>query len=137
MSRLEYPVGDQPAGVVAGEVDVAGASGLRPEVLARSATTRPRVLEAPPGNFGSGLWWNLARGGALADARFRRASAHAIDREDLVQRLHGGNADPGTRGGPRLSHNFASLPSPLCLEPPQPVSRDSGRTRSPSRLGAG
>ncbi|MFP5376315.1 MAG: ABC transporter substrate-binding protein, partial [Acidimicrobiia bacterium] len=100
VSRLEYrPVGDQLAGVVAGEVNVASATGVRPEVLAPFRDNPSlEVLEAPPGNFGSGLWWNLARGGTLADPWFRQACAHAIDREDLVQRLHGGNADPGNPG---------------------------------------
>ena len=29
------------------------------------------VLDAPPGNSGSALYWNLAKGGALADVDFR------------------------------------------------------------------
>ena len=100
VSRLEYrPVGDQLAGVVAGELSTASATGVRPEVLAPFRNNPDlEVLQGPPGNSGSGLWWNLSRGGALADARFRRACAHAINREDLVQRLHGGNADPGNPG---------------------------------------
>ena len=100
VSRLEYrPVGDQLAGVVAGELSTASATGVRPEVLAPFRNNpNLEVLQGPPGNSGSGLWWNLARGGALADVRFRRACAHAINRQDLVQRLHGGNADPGNPG---------------------------------------
>lgn len=100
VNRLEYrPVGDALAGVAAGEIDVAGASGVRPEALAPFRNNNAlEVLQGPPGNSGSGLWWNLARGGALADARFRKACAHAIDRGDLVRRLHGGNADPGNPG---------------------------------------
>ncbi len=100
VSRLEYrPAGDQLAGVVAGELNMASASGLRPEALAPFRNNPDlEVLQGPPGNSGTGLWWNLARGGALADPRFRRACAHAINRDDLVQRLHGGNADPGNPG---------------------------------------
>ncbi len=100
VSRLEYrPVGDQLAAVVAGEVQTAGASGVRPDVLTPFRSNPDlEVLQGPPGNSGSGLWWNLARGGALGDPRFRKACAHAINREDLVQRLHGGNADPGNPG---------------------------------------
>ena len=100
VSRLEYrPVGDQLAGVVAGELNMASASGVRPDVLAPFRNNPDlEVLQGPPGNSGSGLWWNLARGGALGDPRFRKACAHAINREDLVQRLHGGNADPGNPG---------------------------------------
>ena len=98
--RLEYrPVGDQLAGLMAEELHLAGASGVRPEVLAPFRSNPAlEVLQGPPGVSGSGLYWNLARGGALADARFRRACAHAINRDDLVQRLYGGNADPGNPG---------------------------------------
>ena len=100
VNRLEFrPTGDQLAGVVTGELDMAGASGVRPEVLTPFRDNpNLEVLQGPPGNSGSGLWWNLARGGPLADPRFRKACAHAIDRTDLVRRLHGGNADPGNPG---------------------------------------
>ena len=108
VSRLEYrPVGDELAAVAAGELQLAGASGVRPEVLAPFRNNRElEVLQGPPGNSGTGLWWNLAKGGALADARFRKACAHAINREDLVQRLHGGNADPGNPGWIPHPHPF-------------------------------
>jgi peptide/nickel transport system substrate-binding protein len=100
VERLEYrPVGDQLTGVSAGELDVATASGVRPEVLAPlRANPDMEVIDAPPGNSGSGLFWNLARGGALADVRFRHACARAIDRADLVERLYGGNGQPGNPG---------------------------------------
>ncbi len=100
VSRLEYrPVGDDLTALTAGEVNMASASGLRPAVL-NPFQNNPNleVLEGPPGNSGTGLYWNLARGGALADVRFRHACARAIDRRDLVQRLHGGNAEPGNPG---------------------------------------
>ncbi len=100
VERLEYsPVGEALPAVVAGDLDAASAPGLRPEVLAPFRDNRSlEVLEAPPGNFGSGLYWNLAKGGALADVNFRHACARAIDREDMVERLHGGNAQRGNPG---------------------------------------
>ncbi len=100
VQRLEYrPVSDELAGLSAGEIDVGSARGVRPAVLEPfRGNPDLTVLQAPPGNSGSGLFWNLARGGALADVVFRRACARAIDRNDLVQRLHGGNADPGNPG---------------------------------------
>ena len=108
VSRLEYrPVGDQLAAVAGGELQLAGASGVRPEVLAPFRNNpQLEVIQGPPGNSGSGLWWNLAKGGALSDARFRKACAHAINREDLVQRLHGGNAAPGNPGWIPRPHPF-------------------------------
>ncbi|MDP8960926.1 MAG: ABC transporter substrate-binding protein, partial [Actinomycetota bacterium] len=98
--RLEFrPVGDPLAGLMAGELDLASRSGVRPAVLAPFRDNPDfEVLEQPAGNFGSGLFWNLAKGGALADVRFRRACARAIDRQDLVTRLFGGNGQSGNPG---------------------------------------
>ncbi len=98
--RLEYrPVGDPLTGLQAGDLDVASASGVVPAVLEPFRNNPDLViLDAPDGNSGSGLFWNLAQGGALADVQFRRACALAIDRQDLVERLHGGNAKPGNPG---------------------------------------
>lgn len=108
VERLEYrPVNDPLAGLEADEVDVAFPSGVPPSVL-DSFRDRPEfeVIQQPPGNFGSGLFWNLAEGGALADERFRHACAMAIDRQDLVERAYGGLADPGNPGWIPAAHPF-------------------------------
>lgn len=100
VQRLEYrPVSDPLSGLLAGEVVAASSSGSVPGVLAPFRSNPAfEVVKAPPGNSGIGLFWNLARGGALADVQFRRACARAIDRNDLVQRLFGGNGTPGNPG---------------------------------------
>lgn len=100
VSRLEFrPVGDPLAGLMAGELDAASPSRVAPTVFAPFRDNPDfEVLEGPAGNSGSGLFWNLARGGALADVRFRRACARAIDRVDVVRRLLGGNGEPGNPG---------------------------------------
>ncbi len=100
VQRLEYRPAANPLNAIAGgEVDAASTSGVVPAVLAPfRANPELEVLDAPPGNFGSGLFWNLARGGALADVQFRRACARAIDRNDIVKRLFGGNGTPGNPG---------------------------------------
>ncbi len=46
----------------------------------------------------SQLYWNLGKGGALADVRFRQACAMAIDRRELVTRLSAGKGEPGNPG---------------------------------------
>lgn len=100
VKRLEFrSVNDDLEALAAGELDVATPSGVVPAVL-EPFRNNPEltVLDAPPGNFGSGLWWNLARGPVLGDVTFRRANALAIDRDDLVQRLYGGNGNPGNPG---------------------------------------
>lgn len=100
VERLEYrPVDDPLSALQAGDVDVATPRGVPPKVL-QPFRDNPdlEVLEQPKGNFGTGLFWNLDQGGALADADFRHACAMAIDRQDLVERLYGGNAEPGNPG---------------------------------------
>ncbi|HWB71044.1 MAG TPA: ABC transporter substrate-binding protein, partial [Egibacteraceae bacterium] len=99
VERIEnIPVGDELTALLAGEVAAASGSGLRPDALAPfEAAANFEILTAPPGSSTLALYWNLARGGALADLRFRRACCHAIDREDMVRRLFGGN---GTTGNP-------------------------------------
>jgi peptide/nickel transport system substrate-binding protein len=100
VERLEYsPVGEALPALAGGGLDAASVAGLRPEVLAPFRDNpQLKILEGPPGNMGSGLYWNLAKGGALADVRFRQACAKAINRDDMVERLHGGNAQPGNPG---------------------------------------
>jgi peptide/nickel transport system substrate-binding protein len=44
------------------------------------------------------LKWNETKGGALADARFRKACAKAINLDDIVTRVAGGNGLPGNAG---------------------------------------
>lgn len=98
--RIEYrPVDDELSALAAGTIDQTARPGLRPPAL-EPFRQRPEleVVEAPIGNFGFGLYWNLDRGGALADVRFRRACALAIDRQEMVRRLFGGNATVGNPG---------------------------------------
>lgn len=98
--RLENrPVGDPLTALQAGEIDAGGRGGLRPEALkAFEGDPSFEVLKGQVGDMMTALYWNLAKGGALADVRFRQACARAIDREDLVRRLFGGNGTPGNPG---------------------------------------
>lgn len=97
VERIEYAeVDDELTALRAGEVAVGGGGGLRPDALAPFEDDDAfEVLQAPIGAGTTSLYWNLAAGGALADVDFRRATAMAIDREDFVERLFGGNAVPG------------------------------------------
>jgi len=113
VKRLELkPAGDEGAALLAGQIDAGspggGASdGARPEVLAPfRADPAFEVIDTGTGNYALGLYWNLAKGGALGDVRFRRACAKAINRPDLVQRLLGGNGQPGFAGFLAADHPF-------------------------------
>lgn len=98
--RLQYlPVDDELGALMAGRLNSGSARGVRPQVLEpfrRNSTFQ--IIDYPVGVLGFGLYWNLAKGGALADVRFRRACARAIDRQDMVDRLFGGNGAPGNPG---------------------------------------
>jgi len=109
--RMELPaVDDELNALRAGKLDVGGPpSNGTPVGRAALAPFRSdpdyRVLEGPA-EFPSALYWNLAKGGALADLRFRRACALAIDREDLVKRVLGGLGTPGNPGFLPPDHPF-------------------------------
>lgn len=109
--RIEQrPVGDELTALQGGDIDVAlpgGPTGSRPEVLGPFRSDPAfEVSELTTGGFNSAIQWNLARGGALGDVRFRQACARAINRNDLVQRLLGGNGQPGNPGFLPPQHPF-------------------------------
>ncbi|MGL5866170.1 MAG: ABC transporter substrate-binding protein [Dermatophilaceae bacterium] len=96
------PVGDALAALAAGEVDQAGGvgpgTGMRPEAVRPFAGDEFDVVEAPPGQTVTALYWNITAGGALGDPAFRRACAHAVDRQALVDKAFGGAGTPGSPG---------------------------------------
>jgi len=76
-----------------------GAEGVRNELLQpfRDDPEQYGIISREAG-FGFPLFFNLNRGGALADLRFRRACVHAIDRAGMVERLLTGNGQVGSAG---------------------------------------
>lgn len=99
VKRIEFTeVDDEFTALLAGSLDSGGGSGVRDDVLAQFEDDSAFGILTEQGNTTSALYWNLSKGGALADARFRRACAKAIDRQDLVARLAGGNGAPGNPG---------------------------------------
>lgn len=100
VKRIENrPVGDPLTGLKAGEIDAATVLGVTPAVLKSFRNDASfGILQQPPGALQLALNWNLAKGGALADVRFRQACAKVINREDIVKRAFGGNGTPGNPG---------------------------------------
>lgn len=91
------PVADALSAILAGEIDVADTevTGTPDDALIPFRDDPSYGILEYPTAITIPLKWNLERGGALADVRFRQACAHAIDREEIVQRVTGGNGTPG------------------------------------------
>ncbi len=107
--RIELrPVDDELTALRAGEVDVAETppEGVGNDALQGLRSDRAFGVVSSLGAFSFPLIFNLARGGALADVRVRRAFALAIDREAIVSRLLDGNGEPGNPGFLPPGHPF-------------------------------
>lgn len=99
--RIEMvPVDDPLTALSVGALDGAAtpAEGVRGGVLDRFRDDPDFGIISREAGFAFPLFFNIARGGALADVRFRRACLHAIDRADMVERLLTGNGQLGSQG---------------------------------------
>ena len=104
VQRIELNAVDDPfAGLLSSATDVASGSGLRADTLAPFQSNPAFGIVTEQGSTTSALYWNLGKEGPLADVRFRRACAMAIDGRDLVTRLAAGRGVPGNPGflGPK------------------------------------
>lgn len=102
VSRLEFvPAGDDLVALKAGLLDVAApdaSGGLSNEVLTPFRNDPNLAILEAPGESVVALYFNHAGGAPYTDLQFRRAVAYAVDRPEIVQRIMGGNADPGSPG---------------------------------------
>lgn len=118
--RIELrPVDDELTALRAGEIDVADtpAEGVPPSTLAALRDDDAFGIVQSTGGFTFPLIFNLARGGAVADVRFRRACALAIDRDAIVRRLLGPNGRPGNPGFLPPDHPFAVAVEQYAFDP--------------------
>lgn len=102
VSRIELiPMNSDFPALQGNEVDVGGwqeSGGILPSELAPFKGSSAFAVQSNVGSISTALYFNLAKGGPLADVRFRRAFAMAINRPDLVTRLYGGDGVPGNPG---------------------------------------
>jgi peptide/nickel transport system substrate-binding protein len=106
VKRIEMrQLDDAFAAMLANSVDFAAGLGMRDDALAPfKANSGEYGMINSVGDFvNSQLYWNVGKGGALGDAKFRQAMAMAIDRKDLLTRLSGGRGAVGNPGflGPK------------------------------------
>ncbi len=107
--RIEMLPADDPLTALrVGELDGAGTAseGATNAVLEPFRDDPQYGLISRDAGFAFPLFFNLARGGALADLRFRQACLHAIDRDDIVERLLTGNGQAGSQGWLPPSHDM-------------------------------
>lgn len=102
VKRLEFiPTGDEFVALKAGKLDAAlplPSSAVPPEAVAPfKDDPKFGILEAP-GEATTALHFNLAKGAPYNDLAFRQAVIYAIDRQEIVNRVLGGNGDPGSAG---------------------------------------
>jgi len=99
VKRIQYQeVADDFTALLAGTIDSGGGSGVRNDVVEQFERDPSFEILTGQGATTFPLYWNLDKGGPLADVKFRQACAKAIDRKDLVARLAGGNGEPGNPG---------------------------------------
>ncbi|HVM14787.1 MAG TPA: ABC transporter substrate-binding protein [Egibacteraceae bacterium] len=107
--RIEMvAVDDELRAVQAGELDggQSPVEGVRNDVIGPFREDAAYGVIEHETAFAFPLFWNMDRGGALADVEFRRACLMAIDREDIVQRLLTGNGTVGNPGFLPPGHPF-------------------------------
>lgn len=101
VERIEMiEVDDEVTAVRAGQLDggTTPVEGTRNDVLDPFREDPAVEVISREAGFAFPLYFNLDRGGALADVQFRRACLMAIDREDLIERLLTGNGVLGSAG---------------------------------------
>ena len=107
--RIEMLPAENPlTSLAVGELDGAAspAEGVRNDVLEPFQDNPEFGIIDNQAGFGFPLFFNMARGGALADLRFRRACLHALNRPDMVSRLLTGNGEIGSQGFLPPSHPY-------------------------------
>ncbi|MDP9387535.1 MAG: ABC transporter substrate-binding protein, partial [Actinomycetota bacterium] len=107
--RIEMRPADPPlAALRVGQLDAAAAAaeGARDAELSPFRDNPEYGIVTRDAGFAFPLFFNISRGGALADLRFRRACLHAIDRNDMVERLLTGNGQVGSQGWLPPSHPY-------------------------------
>lgn len=102
VKRIEMvPTSNELVSLAKGEIDAGGPSvqdAATDEVLAPFKDPSKYGMITAPGEWTMGLFFNLRKGGALADRAFRQAAVTAIDRRALLDRVAQGRGKVGNPG---------------------------------------
>lgn len=122
VQRIEvHQVGDPALALQQGTIDAGSPSTGRGLSKATIDTFRNNanftILQGPQDGT-TALYFNMTRGGALADPKFRQAVAYAIDRQDMVTRVLEGLGSPGNPGyWPATSPWYSAVPNAYSFDP--------------------
>lgn len=116
VGRIEFiPVGDELVALKAGNIDMANPSanpsatmGVPNEVLSYFKADPKYAILQGPGEVAAALHFNLSHGAPYDNVSFRQAVVYAVDRQDLVKRVLGGNGDVGSAGFLSPGNPFAN-----------------------------
>lgn len=102
VKRIEMvPTANELVSLAKGEIDAGGPSvqdAATDEVLAPFKDPTKYGMLTAPGEWTMGLYFNLGKGGPLADRAFRQAAVTAIDRGALLDRIAQGRGKVGNPG---------------------------------------
>ncbi|MGI9032721.1 MAG: ABC transporter substrate-binding protein [Acidimicrobiales bacterium] len=137
VKRVEFrPVSDDLTALQAGEIDSGGTDvfGTPSDAVAPFRNNPAFAVQVAKANITIPMKWNIGAGGALADPRFRQACARAIDRNDIVARVAGGNGAPGNPGylAPGNEYYVPVEQYPFDVAAANRMLDDAGYTRSGS-----
>lgn len=97
--RIEFvPVSDEALALLNGDIAAFDKFGGVTEEMLAPFRKEPFQIKQAPGEWGMFLYFNLEKDTPLKDVRVRRAIAHAVDRQAMVDRVLLGFGDKGNPG---------------------------------------
>ncbi len=136
--RIEFvPVSDESLALLNGDIAAFDKFGGVNEEFLAPFRQDPFQIKQAPGEWGMFLYFNLEKDTPLRDVRVRRAIAHAIDRQALLDRVLLGFGDKGNPGflPPSNPYYNPSVPDyPYDLEKAKALLAEAGYDGTPIQL---
>jgi len=136
--RLEFvPVSDESMALLNGDIAAFDKFGGVNEEMLAPFRKPPFQIQQAPGEWGMFLYFNLEKDTPLKDVRVRRAIAHAIDRQALLDRVLLGFGDKGNPGflPPANPWHNSNVPEyPYDLEKAKALLAEAGYDGRPIQL---